>query len=59
MKYTANQLAAMATTALQAKARNDARYLQPVLQLALSTGLAPAHVEQNILALAQGVGAAA
>lgn len=59
MRYTANQLAAMAATALQAKARSDARYLQLVLQLALRTGLAPFQVEQNIQALAQGAGAAA
>jgi len=59
VKYTTTQLATMATTALQAKARNDARYLQLVLQLALRTGLAPIQVEQNILAMAQRAGAAA
>lgn len=59
MKYTTDQLATMATTALQAKARNDARYLQLVLQLALRTGLEPLQVEQNILHLAQSAGAAA
>lgn len=59
MRYTAAQLACMADTALQAKAKGDSRYLQLVMALMLKTGLNVPQIEQNIRALAGAQGAAA
>jgi hypothetical protein len=53
MKYTREQLRDMAQQCLAAKANNDARYLQVVMQTALKLGLAPAQVMDGIVRLAR------
>lgn len=52
MKYTREQLRSMAQQCLAAKAKNDARYLQVVMQLSLRLRIAPAQAMAGIELLA-------
>lgn len=54
MKYTPAELRAMALEALWARARNDARWLQLVMALALRLRISPKQVEAGIERLARG-----
>jgi hypothetical protein len=54
VKYTPGQLRDMAQICLAAKAQNDMRYLQVVMQLALRLGIAPAQAMTGIERLARG-----
>jgi hypothetical protein len=53
MKYTPDQLREMAQICMAAKERNDGRYLQVVMQLALRLGIAPAQAMAGIARLAE------
>jgi hypothetical protein len=53
VKYTPDQLRDMAQICMAAKAQNDARYLQVVMQLVLRLGIAPAQAMEGIALLAQ------
>lgn len=55
MKYTTEQLQAMAETALQARANGDVRYGVLVTTLSARFGLPVPDVELRIVALAQGL----
>ena len=55
MKYTTEQLQAMAETALQARESGDGRYKVLVAALALRFGIPVPEVELRIVALAQGL----
>lgn len=53
MKYSREQLREMARQCLAAKAANDVRYLQVVMNLALRLGIAPAQAMAGIELLAK------
>jgi len=53
VKYRPEQLRDMAQICVAAKAQNDVRYLQVVMQLALRLGIAPAQAMAGIERLAK------
>ena len=48
MKYSQEQLQAMAKEALEAKDRGDVSYMMFLVKLAVATGLTPDEVEKKI-----------
>jgi len=47
-KYNPKQLARMARTVLQARSKNDTRYAEFVMTVAIRTGMTSHHVERKI-----------